>query len=220
MTCFEGTFCLPGFKGKAWATLPDVLFCLGSHVRPEEPVTCKRLSMCSRPKWPTCHCGILWRATSLCAAGRTNWRRASSRLPGPGPSGTRHLVWATDGYTPTCTDWLWVGLWALDWPFPSVPSHSLVMTKLRTGSALLGHYASPVRSYRQPPDCPGLHPGHADHNCRPLWGLQRPLEGSLLYSSHCCSCDPSGECLELSGMHPSQDTLDKASTSILVFPAR
>ena len=35
---FNGAFGLPGFKGKAWAALPDMLFCLRSHVRPEESV--------------------------------------------------------------------------------------------------------------------------------------------------------------------------------------
>ena len=36
---FEGDLWLPGFEGKTWVTLPKVLFCLGSHARPEEPTT-------------------------------------------------------------------------------------------------------------------------------------------------------------------------------------
>ena len=35
---FEGGFGLPCFEGKAWVPLPNVFSCLGSHVRPEEPV--------------------------------------------------------------------------------------------------------------------------------------------------------------------------------------
>ena len=35
---FEGGLWLAGFEGKTQVTLPKVLFCLGSHVRPEEPI--------------------------------------------------------------------------------------------------------------------------------------------------------------------------------------
>ena len=34
----EGSFWLPGFESKTWATLPDMLLHLGSHARPEESV--------------------------------------------------------------------------------------------------------------------------------------------------------------------------------------
>ena len=36
--CFEGGLWLPGFEGKTQAILPEVLFSLGSHARPEEPI--------------------------------------------------------------------------------------------------------------------------------------------------------------------------------------
>ena len=74
----------------------------------QKNLSCMRSSMHSRIKWPTSSWYPL-RATSLCAAGRTNWRRVSSdsldlaclyRIP----------CLSIDGYAPTCTDWLWVGL--------------------------------------------------------------------------------------------------------------
>ena len=37
--CFWGGLWMPGFEGKTWVTLPGVLFSLGSHARPEEPIT-------------------------------------------------------------------------------------------------------------------------------------------------------------------------------------
>ena len=127
-----------------------------------------RSSMCSRFKWPT----SLWhplRATSFCTAGRTNWRRVSSDS-----LGLAHL------YRIPCLSNRWLhshlywlisdGSVALDWPFPSILSCSLAMTRFRTWS-VLGVDASPLRLYKWPADCPGLHPGCEDHNCRPLWGL-------------------------------------------------
>ena len=38
---FEGRFRLLGFEGKVQVALPDVLFGLSSHARPEEPVVHK-----------------------------------------------------------------------------------------------------------------------------------------------------------------------------------
>ena len=67
---FEGGFGLFGLKGKAFAALPDMFLHLGSHARPEEAVM-HEIKHASRLKWPTSS-WLSLRATSLCAAGRTN----------------------------------------------------------------------------------------------------------------------------------------------------
>ena len=129
---FRGSFGLPGFKGKVQVALPNVPFFPWAAMQGQKNLSHMRPNMCSRPKCPT-SLWHPWRATSLCAAGRTNWKRASSDSLGPAylyrtPCLSSrwlcsHLYWLTLG-----------GSVALDWPFPSIPSCSLVMTKLRTAS--------------------------------------------------------------------------------------
>ena len=99
----------------------------------QKNLSCTRSSMCSRPKWPTTSWHPL-RATSLCAAGRTNWRRVSS--DSLGLACLYRIPCLSNGWLCSCLYWLTLGGYvALDWPFPSIPSCSLVMTRLRTGSA-------------------------------------------------------------------------------------
>ena len=94
--------------------------------------SCMRSSMCSRPIWPTSS----WhpfRVTSLCAAGKTSWKRVSSdflgldflyRIP------CLHKRWFH-----SYRNWLTLGgSICLDCCLPKVPCHSLEMTKLRVGS--------------------------------------------------------------------------------------
>ena len=131
----------------------------------QKNLLCIRSSMHSRPKWSTSSWHP-WRVTSLCAAGRTNWKRASSDS-----LGLAHLYRTpclSNRWLHSHLSWLILGEFvALDWPFPSIPAHSLAMTRLRTGSTswALCQFSEVIR---WPADCPGLHPGCADHNCRPL----------------------------------------------------
>ena len=98
----------------------------------QKNLLCMRSSMHSRPKWPTSSWHPL-RATSLCTAGKINWKRVSSDS----------LGWAHLYRTPflsskwLCSHWYWLNLGesvVLDWPFPSIPSLTLAITRLRTGS--------------------------------------------------------------------------------------
>ena len=129
---------------------------------------CMRSNMHSRPRWPT----LSWhplRATSPYAVGKTNWRRVSSNSLGVACLyripllRTRwfcsHPNWLTFG-----------GSVALDWPFPSIPSRSLVMTRLGIGStswawhqSLRAMVATCLLSWSTSRTCAG-------HCCGPLWG--------------------------------------------------
>ena len=78
------------------------------------------------------HHDILWeQPPSMQLAGPTE--EGSPLIPWAWPICTGHPFGALDSYNPACTDFLG-GSVALDWPFPSVPSLSLAITRLRTGS--------------------------------------------------------------------------------------
>ena len=83
------------------------------------------------------------RATSLYAVGKTNWRRVSSNSLGLACLCRIPLLRTRWFYSHP--NWLTSGASvALDWLFPSIPSLSLVITRLRMG-LLLGLDASPAR---------------------------------------------------------------------------
>ena len=133
----------------------------------QKNLPCMRSSMCSRPKWPT----LSWhplRGTSPCVAGKTNWRRVSSNSLGLACLYKRPFL--STRWVHSCLYWLTSGeSVALDWPFPSIPSLSLLIIRLRS-CPLLGLDTSPQGSCWQSAYCPGICPEYAGHCCRPLWG--------------------------------------------------
>ena len=137
---FEGSFWLPGFESKTWVILPNVLFHLGSHARPEEPVTYEvkhalqaqmtnLIMASSESNLPLCSWqdqlkeGLLW-------------------FPGPGLSVQNTLL--SSKWLHSHLYWLILGgSVVLDWPFLSIPSLSLAMTRLGAGSTSWAWCQSP-----------------------------------------------------------------------------
>ena len=102
---------------------------------------------------------------------------------------------------------------SLDCHWPRVPSHSLEMTKLRVGSACWAWCkSSEVIQVNWWLSCT------ESRMCRSQlyasMGLVRPLRAAFC-TAHTAGAVTWGWVLELSGKHPGQDTLDKASVSIL-----
>ena len=128
---FEGSFWLPGFESKTWATLPNMLLHLGSHAKPEELVTWDQT--CAQGPNDQPHHGILLEQSPSVQLARPT-EGGSPQLPWAWPICIGYPFWAANDCTPTYADWFG-GSIVLDWPFPSVPSLSLAMTRLRTGSA-------------------------------------------------------------------------------------
>ena len=121
------------------------------------------------------HHGILWeQSPPVQLAIPTEW--GSLLTPWAWPTCTGHPFLAVNGYTPTCTDWFQGGSVVLDWPFPSIPSLSLAMTRFRTGSTSWAW-------------CQSSRVQDMQITTVDLYGTCRPFEGSLLYSLHCCGCD-------------------------------
>ena len=149
-----------------------------SHMRP---------SMCSRPKWPTSSWHPL-RATSLSAAGKTNWRRVS-----PDSLGLACLYrtsFLSSKWLCSCLSWLISGGVHCIGLGLSLVFHLSVWWWLDSWvGLLLGLNASPLGSYRQPACCLEWHPRHAAHNYRPLWDLQALWGQPLVQFSQCCGCD-------------------------------
>ena len=131
--CFlRGAFGCLDFEGKTWATLPKVVFCLGIHVRPRRTYHAWGQACTPGPNVKPHH-GILWEQPPFVPAGKTNWKRVSSHS----------LGWAHLYRTPFLSSkllhsyWYWLtfgGSVVLVWPFPSILSLSLAITRLRTGS--------------------------------------------------------------------------------------
>ena len=172
-------------------------------------------SMCSRPRWLT----SLWhpvRVTYLYAAGKTSWKRVSSDSLGLA------LLYRTLFHSKR-----WFHFHKNWW-------NSAVFVSLYCchpqGSILQSR-----NDQMQGWIClPGLMAVFQDHTGNLLTVLHwaqdvqnatvclyeacMTFKGSLLHSLDCCSCDwmwvP-----ELSGMQSGQDTFNKVSASILVFPA-
>ena len=193
--------------------LPNMFFHLGSHERPKELVTHEVKH--SRPRWPT----PSWhpfRATSLCTAGKTSWKRVSSdsldlahlcRIPCLSKRWFHsHRNWIDLG-----------GSICLDCHCSRVPSCSLEMTKLRVGSTCWAWCQS--SNVIQVTCCLSW---TASRMCRSQlyvsMGLVGPLRAAS-WTAHTASAVTLRWVPELSGMHPGQDTLNKASVSVLVFPA-
>ena len=163
------------------------------------------------------HHGPLWELPfSVQLAGPTEG--GSPLIPWAWPACTGYPVWAIEGYA-SCLYWLTLGgSITLIWPFPSVPSCSLAMTRLRTGSACWAWCQS----------CKVIHmtcwlSWTSSRMCRlqvwPSMGLMGPLRTTSC-TTHTAVAVTLWWVHELSGMHPSQDTLDKASASMLAFLAR
>ena len=171
--------------------------------------------MLSRPRWPTSS----WhpfRATSLCVAGKTNWKRVSSdslglaylyRMP--------HLSkrWFHSSRNRLNSG----GSVNLDCHHPRVPSCSLEMTRLRVGSACWAWCQSSkviqVTCWLS---------WTTSRTCRSQMQASMGLVGPSRAVSY-TACTAAAVTLrwvpELSGTHPGQDTLNKSSASMFVFPA-
>ena len=172
-------------------------------------------SMCSRPRWPTLS-WHLFRATSLCAAGKTSWKRVSS-----------DSLCLTHLYRITCLSRRWFHShrnWLnsgrsihLDCHCPRVPSCNLEMTKLRVGSACWAW----CQSFKVIQVICWLS-WIASKMCRSQLYASMGLVGPLRVTS-CTACTAAAVTLrwvpELSGTHPGQDTLNKVCASMLVLLA-
>ena len=176
----------------------------------QKNLSCMRSNMHSRPRWPTSSWHPL-RATSLYAVGKTSWRRVSSNSLGQ--ACLYRIPLLRTRWFHSCPNWLTLeGSVALDWAFPSIPSLSLVITRLRTGStswAWLQSLRVMLATW--------LLSWSTSRMCRSL------LWASMELAASCTACMAAAVTLMwvlvLAGMHPGQDTLDKASASILALPA-
>ena len=128
MMFLRGAFGYLALKNKTWVTLHNVLFCLCSHVRSEEPVMHELK-----------HVLQVQMTNLIMASSKSNlplcsWQDLLKEglLSSPGPSVQDTLFeQQVVSFPPVLTDFGWSV--ALDLPFPSVPSLSLVLTILRTG---------------------------------------------------------------------------------------
>ena len=128
---FEGSLWLPGFESKTQVTLPKVLFSLGSHARPEEPIMhevkhvlqaqmTNLVMVSSESNLPLCSWqnqlkeDFLWLSGLGLPVYNTLFEQQVVILP------------------PVLTDFGGSVVW--DWLFPSILSLSLAITRLRTGS--------------------------------------------------------------------------------------
>ena len=163
-----------------------------------------RSSMHSRPRWPT----LSWhpfRATSLCVAGKTNWKRVSSDS-----QGLAHLYrmpYLSKGWFHSYRNRLNLsGSVNLDCHHPRFPSCSLEMTRPSIGSACQTwcQFSKVIQatcwlSLTASRMCRLQH--------RPWWDLQ-----DLWGQPSCTACTAVAVTLrwvlELSGTHPGQDTLN------------
>ena len=177
-----------------------------------------RSSMCSRPKWPT----SLWhplRATSLCAVGRTSCRRV------PFDSlGLAHLYktpFVVPGYSaPFCTDSIWESLFS--WTSLVLASPLLVSLLLCLSRVcflcllpvIQGHLGYLLTVLDCPYDMQVI--------AVSLYGANRlfPPSKAASWIALTAVAVTFRLVLELSAMHSGQDTLDRASASMLVLPAQ
>ena len=161
-----------------------------------------RSSIHSRPRWPTSS----WhpfRATSLCIAGKTSWKRVSSDSLG------LVLLYKTPVFNwrwlPSHMNWLHSGgSVCFDYYHPRVLSHCLVMTKLRVGSICWAWcQSSMVMQVTCWLSCT------ESRTCRlqlyASMGLVEPLRAASCMA-HTTAAMTWRWVPELSGMHPSQDT--------------
>ena len=131
MMFLRGAFCCLALKARhGWhfATCPFTCAAMWG----QKNLSCMTSNMCSRPRWPTSSWHPL-RATSLYAVGKTSWRRVSSNSLGL--ACLYGIPFIRTRWFHSHPNWMTLGASvALDWLFPSIPSLSLEITRLRMGS--------------------------------------------------------------------------------------
>ena len=123
----------------------------------------------------------------LCIAGKTSWKRVSSDSLGLALQ--YRMPFLSRRWFHSYKNWLNLGgSVCLDCHHPRVPSHSLEMTKLRVGSVCWAWcQSSKVIQATCWLPCTCIQNMQITTVC--LYGTYEAFEGTLMHSSHCCSCN-------------------------------